>query len=158
MSDEFREGSVHDKTQFDNSGVVKMLDEKYHKGEQRGEVMVGGKLYRYELCGDKAYPFAEKPMGWVWRVTKTAEETKDVDEEGKERGKKAKKAKLEGVEFDAGVARLRGVVERTIRRIKSWPVFHSPSFCGNLKRTRKMVWISCGLVNWWMIHCDIKQV
>ena len=99
----------------------------------------------------QAYPFASKPEGWSWRITKTGEKTKDVGEDGKEKGKKAKKSKLERVEFDPGVVRLIG-------RVKSWAVFHNPSVCSNLQRTYKMVLLSCALSNFFVDHGDINQM
>lgn len=159
LSEEFTEGCVHDKTHFNADNTCRKLQEFYPSAT----TIINGKEFHRELGGDKAYPHADKPPGWNWRITKSGEHTKDVTEEGKDirgtRAKKlAKKKQLENVIFDPGFARLRSVVERAIGRIKSWPVFSSPSFCSNLQRTANMVAFSVGLNNWFMRKTNTKQI
>lgn len=159
LCEEFSEGCMHDKTHFNSDGTSRKLQEFY----STATVTINGKEFQRELGGDKAYPHAEKPPGWKWRITKSGEHTEDVTPEGKEiHGTQAKqmtkKNQLENVIFDPGFARLRSVVERAIGRIKSWPVFSSPSFCSNLQRTVDMVTFSVGLSNWFMRKTNTKQI
>jgi len=118
-----------------------------------------GKIFQCELVGDKAYPFSPFPDGWHLRVTMTAKGTKDVNEKGEEIGQTAEKAQRKNVHFDAGIARLRGVVERSIRRVKLWPIFHTPnSYCMKAERVEKMVVLSCALSNWLMKRTGLQQI
>ena len=82
--------------------MVKKLAQKYLNCETE----VDGKKYKKEIGGDKVYPYASKPDGWVVQVTKTAEETKEVNEKGEEVGEKAKDSKLQDVEFNPAIAHL----------------------------------------------------
>jgi hypothetical protein len=160
VSEEFREGSVHDKTHFNDDPIVSLLSKKYNKGvdsETWGKVTIDGEQYTYELCGDKAYPYADKPQGWWWRVTKTGTKTKDIDEDGKEKEGEAQNAKLDKVAFDPAIARLRGVVERVIGRVKDWPIFLNKTFCSYLDRVVLMVWFSCALSNWFLENSNKSQ-
>ena len=102
VSKKFEGGSIHNKTHWENEKVAEKLAQKYLNCETE----VDGKKYKREIGGDKAYPYASKPDGWVVRVTKTAEETKEVNEKGEEVGEKAKDSKLQDVEFDPAIARL----------------------------------------------------
>ena len=62
-----------------------------------------------------------------------------------------KKSNLNDVYFDAGVARLRAVVERSIGRVKSWRIFStSKSYCSVGERVAQLVVLLCGMVNWEM--------
>jgi hypothetical protein len=141
LSEEIREGKVHDKTHFNEEEVKKKLEEKYQEdGLEEG--------WKYVMCGDKAYPFIAVPDGWLVYITKSGEDTKDIDEDGNEVGVAAKNAKLPHVYFDPGIARLRGVVERVIGRIKSWGFFQSKSHCYNGERVRWCLKIACGIINW----------
>jgi hypothetical protein len=118
------------------------------------------KEIEYVLVGDKAYPFSDKPEGWSWRVTKTAEE--EVDEVGGEGEKKVKKkassAGLSAVYFDSGIARLRGVVERSIGKIKEWRIFHNLDHCFNFYHVEDNVVLSTGLLNWMMSKRGMNQI
>jgi DDE superfamily endonuclease len=154
VSERFREGTVHDKTHWEDEKVTQQLAKAY----ESGQVTLNGITYQREMGGDKAYPHMSKPGGWRVRVTKTAEETKDVGTDGQEKGPKACDAKLQDVFFDPSMARLRGVVERTIGKVKSWPIFQNPKACSTLMRTYKMVWFSCALVNWYMLKLDMQQI
>lgn len=159
LCEEFSDGNTHDKSHFNADRVSQKLQDFY----PAATTSINGKEFHRELGGDKAYPHASKPSGWKWRITKTGECTKDVAEDGKEiAGTKAKKMvkkkQLEDVFFDPGFARLRSVVERAIGRIKNWPIFASPEFCGNLRRTVDMVAFSVGLNNWLMRKTNTKQI
>jgi hypothetical protein len=159
LSEQFCEGSAHDKSHFNSDSVCQKLQDFYPSVT----TSIFGKDFQWELGGDKAYPHADKPCGWKWRITKTGEHTKDVAEDGKEiKGTKAKKMvkrkKLENVVFDPGFACLHSVVEQTIGRIKSWPIFSSPSFCKNLQHTVNMIIFSVGLNNWLMRKTNTKQI
>ena len=83
----------------------------------------------------------------------------EVNEKGEEVGEKAKDfPNYIDVEFDPPpppfvIARLRGVVERTIQQIKNWPFFFitQTPCCSNEMRTYKMILFSvlysCELVS-----------
>lgn len=154
FSEKIAKGSVHDKTHFNRHN----LNEKLQAFYPTPIAVIDDIGYQREIVGDKAYPYIEKPPGWFVRVTKTAEETKDVDEKGKEFGEKASNSKLPNVIFDKGIARLRSVVERTIGKIKQWPVFHCPQWCSNITRVGKMLKFAAALVNWMILFDNIEQI
>jgi hypothetical protein len=141
LSREVREGKVHDKTHFDHDGVSNILSSKY-------SVVPLEEGWSFALGGDKAYPYIGCPPAWKLHITKSGEESCDIDEEGNEIGKKAKDCLKEHVEFDPGIARLRGVVERVIGKVKSWGIFNSVHHCNDVQRVKWIVEISCGIVNW----------
>ena len=162
VSEELKEGSVHDKTHWENEEVCLKLEEKY--GEFKGKVMINGQEYQLALCGDKAYPFMSIPEKWLLFITKTGGETKDaitVNDEVIEIEPKAKHANLHHVQFDPGVAKLRSVVERVIRRVKKWAIFQSVDHMTSAERVRQLILISCAITNWMLIHStgeDNRQI
>ena len=122
------------------------------------ETCINGETFKREIGGDKAYPYINKPEGWGIRITKSGEETWNLDKEGEEVGEKAKNAQLKDVVFDPAIARLQGVVKQTIQQIKCWPIFQQPSHCNNLMWTYKMILFSAALMNWFLEKCNIKQI
>lgn len=151
LSKEVKEGSVNDKSHVNDEKVVEQLKDVY--GEE-GKGRIDDEEYLFSFCGDKAYPFMKLPPHWKLYVTKTGEDTIETDERGNAIGPKAKDAKLPNVEFDSAVARLRSVVERVILRVKSWPIFNCSPHCSTVIRVKKLLIISCGLVNWFLKHDD----
>lgn len=143
-------GSTHDKTHFLKSGVVKDLQNSY----PTSTIEKNGVLYQRALGGDKAYPYAPKPDGWKWYITKTGEETRDVNPiTGLGEGEvAAKNLKLTDVLFDPGFARLRAVVERVIAKIKEWPIFSHKQLLSSIKITRMVVQFAVGFINWMFFH------
>ena len=162
VSEELKEGSVHDKTHWENEEVCLKLEEKY--GEFKGKVMINGQEYQLALCGDKAYPFMSISEKWLLFITKTGGETKDaitVNDEVIEIEPKAKHANLHHVQFAPGVAKLRSVVERVIRRVKKWAIFQSVDHMTSAERVRQLILISCAITNWMLIHStgeDDRQI
>lgn len=154
LSDHLQKGATNDKTHFNLEKVALKLSEQY----PYSSVTVEGKEYQMALGGDKAYPHADCPPNWKWYITKSGEETKDVDEENKEFGEVASKCKLPHVIFDPGIARLRGVVERVIGRVKGWAIFQSKNHCNTQKHVRQIVEISCGIINWFIEHGHLDQL
>jgi hypothetical protein len=155
VSRELKEGSVHDKSHCNSDGIAKVLETKY----PLGRVEHSGKVWTRGLCGDKAYPFIDTPRFWKLYITKSGEETKDLDENGKETIICAKNSdKLDHVVFDPGCACLRGVVERTIRRIKSWPIFDCSSHVQKALNCLNILKVACGLSNWSLENNEIAQI
>lgn len=154
LSEEFRKGCTHDKTHFNSEQVVEKLEKFYSSPK----VLLEGKEFQREIGGDKAYVFANKPNGWNLRITKSGEGVRDVDQEGKEVGLEARLQNLKNVYFDPGFASLRGVVERTIHRIKDWAIFKSPMWCSNINRVAKMVRFATALVNFFIVQKGIRQI
>jgi hypothetical protein len=144
VSEDIREGTCHDKTHFLEDGVVVKVEKEYPSHV----VMIDSIEYQLVLGGDKAYPFAPLPKGWHWYITKSGEDTKDVNQKGEEVGKRASKASLPNVIFDPGFARLRSVVERSIGRVKAWPIFSAPHHLDTKARAQQLLLISIGLLNW----------
>ena len=68
------------------------------------ETCVDGETFKREIGRDKAYPYINKPEGWGIKITKSGEETQDLDKEGEEVGEKAKNAQLKDVVFDPVIA------------------------------------------------------
>lgn len=141
LSEQMCNGKMHDKTHFEREKVGEKLEERYKEEELEDG-------WTFAIGGDKGYPFISIPKGWKLYITKSGENSKDVNEEGVESGEPIKKAKAEHVVLDPGIARLRGVVERVIGRIKSWEIFASKYYCSNVKRVKKLVEIVCGIINW----------
>ena len=96
LSNNLRDGSVHDKTHWNEASVVKELTHMYSSHE----TCVDGETFKRKIGGDKAYPYINKPEGWGIRIIKSGEETRDLDKEGEEVGEKAKNAQLKDVVFD----------------------------------------------------------
>ena len=144
VSEHLVAGTCHDKTHFLKDGVVAKIEKEFPSPK----VVIDSVEYELVLGGDKAYPFAPLPKGWHWYITKSGEDTKDVNEKGEEVGKRAKKVPLTNVIFDPGIARLRSVVERSIGRVKAWPIFSAPHHLDTQDRTRQLLLISIGLLNW----------
>jgi hypothetical protein len=152
---ELKEGSVHDKSHWNSDGIVKKLEEKY----PLGRVEHDGKVWTRGICGDKAYPFIDVPRFWKLYVTKSGESTNDVDHNGKEIADTAKDSKkLPHLVCDPGCARLRGVVERTIRRIKSWPIFSCSPHVQAAINCFNILKVACGLSNWSLENNNLLQI
>jgi hypothetical protein len=100
------------------------------------------------LGGDKTYPFTSKPEGWHWYITKTGEDSKDIDKTNNEIGQIAKNSNLHNVQFDPAFARLRGVVERTIGKIKFWPIFSQRQHTNSYDQVKMLLTFAVGLINW----------
>ena len=123
------EGSVHDKTHWNQSGVVNLLKEAYPLRSEEHTFAIGG---------DKAYPGLERPDGWKNVVTMTAE----VEEDGMK----------DQVHFfrDAGIARFRAVVERTICAVKKWRILRNESFMTKIavQELYELLLVICALTNY----------
>ena len=124
-----REGSVHDKTHWNQSGVVNLLKEAYPLRSEEHTFAIGG---------DKAYPGLERPDGWKSIVTMTAE----VEEDGMK----------DKVDFfrDSGIARFRAVVERTICAVKKWRILRNESFLTKIdgNELNELLLVICALTNY----------
>ena len=134
VSDYVAGGSVHDSVHWQVSDVVKRLKEEYPTA-----FTANGK--RRAVSGDKAYPCIDVPHEWQLIITKTGETDKPefgVDDHQTEEIAAMIKVLQEryalrddtgsdmpGVSFDPEMAVPRSVVERTIRRIKSWRILES---------------------------------
>lgn len=118
-------GNVHDKTAWEESGVVNELQDFYAENPTTFQLAVGG---------DKAYPNMTVPQHWHKYITKSgeAEATK----------------KSPQLHFTPEIAKYRAVVERTIGKIKDWLVLTRKFYLGFEKaRVEKIVYIICNLVN-----------
>jgi hypothetical protein len=109
-------------------------------------VTIEGTEYQLVLGGDKGYPCAPLPAGWYWYITKSGEDSKNVNDQGVENGESASSSNLPNVIFDPGFARLRSVVDRSIERIKGWPIFSPLHHMNSEKRTKELLLISIGLL------------
>jgi len=149
-------GNIHDKTHFKLSNVCDLLQTKYGNV---GHCTINGKQYFYVLLGDKAYPHAPKPPDWSWRVTKSAKQTVDIDDQGQLIGQPAGKDPPPNVHFDPKIAILRSVVERTIRRVKMWPIFHAlTTHMASSNTISLVVQLTCALSNWMKREGVIRQI
>jgi hypothetical protein len=147
-------GSVHDKTAFDKSDTVDELARKYPSPT----VTHAGVTYQLAIGADKAYPRMKKPQDWHLHVTKTAEGTKEIDDDGQEVGPPAKNANLVNVFFDEKIAEFRSVVERTFGRMKKWRVLESPRHLMYEKKCEKIAQLIAAIVNWEIRLNKIEQV
>jgi len=147
-------GSKNDKTHFNETDAVSMLQDKYGRSST---VKIGRKLYHFTLCGDKAYPYTSAPDGWRWYITKTGEHTLGDETDGENRGKKAKHANL-NTTFDEAIAKYRGVVERTIRLIKAFKIMHGSTLMQKQERARRVTHLVAAIVNWFIIKNNVEQV
>jgi hypothetical protein len=141
-------GSVHDKTQWDECGIVADLADFY----RNCKATVGGQEYQFALTGDKAYVLMTKPDGWQVVVTKSATETlADNDVQNND-------PRMENVKLDPGVAIYRSVVERTISRMKRWLGLMNPLLVQSFQRAQKMLHFVAALVNWEIEHNSVVQI
>jgi hypothetical protein len=149
-------GNIHDKTHFKVSNVCDLLQTKY---ENIGHCIIHEKQYFYVFLGDKTYPHTPKPPGWSWRVTKSAKQIIDVDDEGQLISNSARKDPPPNVHFDPKIALLRSVVERTIRRVKMWPIFHAlTTHIASSHTISLVVRLTCALSNWMKRENIILQI
>ena len=118
-----REGSVHDKTHGNQSGVVYLLKEAYPLTSEEHTFAIGG---------DKAYPGLERPDGWKSIVTMDGMKDK--------------------VDFfrDSGIAKFRAVVERTICAVKKWRILRNESFLTKIdgNELNELHLVICALTNY----------
>ena len=123
-----RDGSIHDKTHWNSSGVIEILKEAY-------PVQTEG--FTYAVGGDKAYPGLKRPEGWASYVTMTAEEMEDgmLDQHNYFR--------------DAGIARFRAVVEQVIGAVKKWKILENECFLTHVQisELQEMLVVICALTN-----------
>jgi hypothetical protein len=154
VSNQLKSGSTHDKTHMLEDGVVLKMEKEYPSPT----VIINDVEYQLVLGGDKAYPHAPLPKGWYWYITKSGEDTLDVNDQGETMGKKASASKLKNVIFDPGFARLRSVVERSIKRVKGWPIFTSLYHVYSEERTQWLLLISIGLLNWDFQQGEIENI
>lgn len=118
-------GNVHDKTAWEESGVVDELEDFYSEKTANFQFAVGG---------DKAYPNMTVPKGWHKYITKS--------------GEKEASEKSTQLHFSPEIAKHRAVVERTIGKIKDWLILTRKYYLGFEKaRVEKIVFIIANLVN-----------
>jgi len=154
LSEKLQKGSTNDKTHFNMEKVSEKLQDHY----QSHCAIIHGETYQFALGGDKAYPYANCPPNWRWYITKSGEATKNTDSEDHNFGKQAANCKLSHVVFDPGIARLRGVVERVIGRVKGWEIFRSTNHCSSPIRVQQIVEVSCGIINWFIENGHLDQL
>ncbi len=122
------DGSTHDKTHWNSSGVIEILKEAY-------PVQTEG--CTYAVGGDKAYPGLKRPEGWASYVTMTAEEMEDgmLDQHDYFR--------------DVGIARFRAVVEWAIGAVKKWKILENECFLTHVQisELQEMLIVICALTN-----------
>ena len=152
-------GSIHDKTHLDNDqGLFKLA--KWYGGKD-GHLVINGSKYQLCMCGDKAYPRAKLPPGWRGRVTKSGEQTNDVNDDGEEIEGSSVAAGAQppaDVDFDPEVAKLRGVVERVICLMKTWGIMTGMTHMTDQTKADKIVRFVAALVNWTLRRRKITQV
>lgn len=118
-------GNMHDKTAWEQSGVVQELEEMYTPADTNFELAIGG---------DKAYPHMTVPKGWHKYITKSGEVP----------GEKSDPV----LHFTPQIAKHRAVVERTIGKIKEWHILTRKQYLVHDKhRVAKIVFIIANLVN-----------
>lgn len=150
LSEETVQGKMPDKTHYEKEKVTEKLEKEY------GNVEVE-EGWSFCIGGDKGYPYISVPSGWKLYITKSGENTKDVDENGEE-VEGTEKRKMPHLILDPGIARLRGVVERVIGRIKKWGIFQSKYHCYDVERVGCLVAISSGIVNWCFENNLVKKI
>jgi hypothetical protein len=133
LSDVF-DGSTHDKTSWEESGIVSDL-EKFYGVPRNGD--------QFAIGGDKAYPNISLPNGWDKHITKSGE------------GEAAPNQPR--LHFTANIAKYRATVERTIGKIKDWNVLLRQQYI-SFERNRlfRILFIISNLVN--LTHFDLTPV
>ena len=125
-----REGSIHDKTHWNNSNIVDKLGANYKSIEG----------IKFAVGGDKAYPGLKRPDGWFSYVTMTADD-EDVDD-----------GVVVGVDYikDPGIARFRSVVERTFVAMKRWKILENESLLTRLEygELQRLILLIAALTNY----------
>lgn len=142
-------GHVHDKTQWNDSGIVEKLTKFYGKN---GTIIVNGTEYYFGIIGDKAYGLMKKPNGWRAIVTKSAEaeiQAADGDEIAQS---------SDNVSFDPAIAVVRSVIERVFARMKQFGILRNPVLMSTAGRAGKIVKLVGAFVNWEIRNNKVEKI
>jgi hypothetical protein len=129
-------GTEHDKTHWNNSTAPDELKGRYTSDE-----------FTFSTSGDKAYKGMRRPQGFHNHVTMTG--LLEEDDEEEEEGEVKDEWWRGNYTCDAGIARFRAVVERTIGAIKKWLVLMNVALITKISYTlmQKLVVLCCALTN-----------
>lgn len=124
---EIETGSMHDKTQWDQSDASDLLAEKYpNKKNQLGAT-------KFAIGGDKAYPKMRVPPNFQVHITKSGDtqDTQDSD-----------------IHFSTEICAPRAVVERSIGAMKTFRLLDNKVLLSHVTNVELYVPIIANLFNW----------
>jgi len=133
-------GSASDATMWNNSGAKERLAAAFPSDG----VTIDDEVYSYAMAMDKGYVFTDQVASWPTIVTKSGE------------GELNERTPPAHVEFNAGIAVLRSVVERTFSRMKRWGVMQNKIARG--AKLTKVINIVAALVNWELEITKTEQI